>query len=322
MPRQSQVNGNVYDPDQDPEEKRNLRRQYRSLYKSTTEDAQGHTRDLTTEQLVEKVKQSDSLFDQVKGTAEATLDSNFLMTVTQMGQAQARAMKAGAGAFDVDDFVTRLVSFMSRNQGVAVPADLESDDEQDYVGEPLDYARIGRRVLAKSRRIPVMDFMLGPLSIEQKKRAVVKRATLQKDERDKKKPQEITENDITRSENETTKNVATVERILTHQEGAVNLFRLIVNPRDFGQSVENLFYLSFLIRDGKCALDFEDGEPLIYITEQPTEDDYAQGLRKQQMVMEFDMATWRRAIEVFNITEPMIPQRAKSTMRIGGKWYG
>ena len=84
------------------------------------------------------------------------------MTVTQMGQAQARAMKAGAGAFDVDDFVTRLVSFMSRTQGVAVPADLESDDEQDYAGEPLDYARIGRRVLAKSRRIPVMDFMHVP----------------------------------------------------------------------------------------------------------------------------------------------------------------
>lgn len=95
----------------------------------------------------------------MKGTAEATLDSNFLMTVTQMGQAQARAMKAGAGAFDVDDFVTRLVNFMNQNQGVAVPADLDSDDGQDYVGEPLDYARIGRRVLAKSRRIPTMDFM-------------------------------------------------------------------------------------------------------------------------------------------------------------------
>ena len=79
------------------------------------------------------------------------------------------------------------------------------------------------------------------------------------------------------------------------------------------------------------------------MSEQPTEEDYAKGLRKQQMVMEFDMATWRvrtspplsflfpsrhltllpqRAIEVFNITEPMIPQRPKSTMRIGGKWYG
>lgn len=43
----------------------------------------------------------------------------------------------------------------------------------------------------------------------------------------------------------------------------MNLFRFIINPNDFGQSVENMFYLSFLIRDGKCALDFEDGEPNI-----------------------------------------------------------
>ncbi len=30
----------------------------------------------------------------------------------------------------------------------------------------------------------------------------------------------------------------------------------------------------------------------------------------------------QRAIEVFGITEPMIPQRAKSKTRIGSKWYG
>ncbi|TFY60774.1 hypothetical protein EVJ58_g4935 [Rhodofomes roseus] len=322
MPRDSLDSqlGTDYDPDQDPEEKRTLRRQYRSLYKSTTEDAQGHAQDLTAEQLVEKVKQSDSLFHRVKGTAEATLDSTFLLAATQMGAAKARAMKAGAGAFDVDDFVSRLITYMGRNQGVAVPEDIDSDEEQDYSGELLDFARIGRRALAKSHRVPVMDFMLGPLSIEQKKRAVIKRATLQKDEREKKKPQEITESDITRSENETTKNVATLERILQQQDNKVNLFRVIVNPDDFGQSVENLFYLSFLIRDGKCALEFEDGEPFIYVTEQPSEEDYAAGLRKQQMVMEFDMATWRRAIEVFDIKDALIPQRPKSTMRIGGKW--
>ncbi|KAH9916528.1 binding domain of Nse4/EID3 to Nse3-MAGE-domain-containing protein [Fomitopsis serialis] len=316
MPRDSLDSqlGTEYDPDQDPEEKRNLRRQYRNLYKSTTEDAQGHAKDLTADQLVEKVKQSDSLFHRVKGTAEATLDSTFLLAATQMGAAKARAMKAGAGAFDVDDFVSRLITYMGRNQGVAVPEDLDSDEEQDYNGELLDYARIGRRALAKSRRIPVMDFMLGPLSIEQKKRAVTKRATLQKDEREKRKPQEITEGDITRSENETTKNVATLERVLQQQESRVNLFRVI--------SVENLFYLSFLIRDGKCALEFDDGEPFIYVTEQPSEEDYAQGLRKQQLVMEFDMATWRRAIEVFDIKDALIPQRPKSTLRIGGKWYG
>ena len=45
----------------------------------------------------------------------------------------------------------------------------------------------------------------------------------------------------------------------------MNLFKFIINPHDFGQSVENLFYLSFLIRDGKCAFEIEEetGEPVI-----------------------------------------------------------
>ena len=33
MPRDTQVNGHVYDPDQDPEEKRAVRREYRQLAK-------------------------------------------------------------------------------------------------------------------------------------------------------------------------------------------------------------------------------------------------------------------------------------------------
>ena len=51
---------------------------------------------------------------------------------------------------------------------------------------------------------------LGPLSIEQKKRAAVKRAKLEKNKEDMKKPQEIREEDITRSGNETSKNVLEV----------------------------------------------------------------------------------------------------------------
>ena len=45
----------------------------------------------------------------------------------------------------------------------------------------------------------------------------------------------------------------------------MNLFECIINPTSYGQSVENLFYLSFLIRDGVVALeiDEETGEPMI-----------------------------------------------------------
>jgi hypothetical protein len=51
---------------------------------------------------------------------------------------------------------------------------------------------------------------LGPLSVEQKKRAPVKRARLEKSNEEERRPQEIKEEDIQRSENETTKNVIKV----------------------------------------------------------------------------------------------------------------
>ncbi|THG98480.1 hypothetical protein EW026_g3715 [Hermanssonia centrifuga] len=260
----------------------------------------------------------------VKGPGEATLDSSALMAASMRHAVLARSMKSGGGSFDVDDFVSKLIIFMGGRHSVEeMPEDDEYDDNDDGNGAPLDWERIGWKAVAKSHRVPVMDFMLGPLSIEQKQRAVGKRSKLEKDKGSHKKPQELTEDDITRSENETTKNVANLERILEEQGKPINLFRFIINPNDFGQSVENLFYLSFLIRDAKCSLDLETGEPILMLCEQPTADDYDGGeLKKHQLVMELDMPTWRRAIEVFNIRQSTIPHRPKSEMRIGEKWYG
>jgi len=83
----------------------------------------------------------------------------------------------------------------------------------------------------------------------------------------------------------------------------------VINPNDFAQSVENIFHLSFLIRDGKAAFETVDGEPVICkervlplrpllilildTCETPGDDDYAAGLRKNQMILEFDIATWK-----------------------------
>ena len=109
---------------------------------------------------------------QVSAPQEATLDSAFLVTASNMHAAKARAMKAGAGAFDIDDFVSKLITFMGGRRGEAGPKDRasggtdedEEEEEEDYDGddEPLDWEKIGRKALAKSRRVPVMDFMCVP----------------------------------------------------------------------------------------------------------------------------------------------------------------
>jgi hypothetical protein len=95
-----------------------------------------------------------------------------------MHAAKARAMKAGAGAFDIDDFVSKLITFMGGRRGgggggasgggpkdrdrqadADYDEDVDDEEDDDEDDEPLNWERIGRKALAKSRRIPVMDFM-------------------------------------------------------------------------------------------------------------------------------------------------------------------
>ncbi|KAJ7072218.1 Nse4 C-terminal-domain-containing protein [Mycena amicta] len=298
-----------YDPDQDAEERRVVRKGYRNLVKNV----QDNSHDINAEDLTKQIRQADKLFSTgVKGPQEATLDSAFLL------MSKARQMKSATGAFDIDDFVSRLSAFMGGVKEVD-----EDGDEEPSDGVFLEWDRIGRKALAKSRRVPAMGCMYGPLSVEVKQRKVTQRAKVEKEKVKETKPQELHEEDIARSENETTKNVATLESILSEQDGSINLFKFVINPDDFAQSVENIFYLSFLIRDGKVAMETQDnGEVLIYACDPPDDNDYLSGLKKRQLVLEFDMATWQRAKDVFNITESKIPPREKSKMRIGKQWYG
>ncbi|TCD71108.1 nuclear protein [Steccherinum ochraceum] len=312
----------VYDPDQDKDEVRGIRSTYRDIKQDLTQNPA----ERTTDELYKKVLSADDEFDHVKGTSEALMDSQVIRTITEEANSKVRQMKSGSGAFDVEEFLQKLITFMGGRREAHLDDDGDDDDEAfeaaNSTDVKFDWEAIGRKALVWSHRVPVSDFMLGPLSIEQKQRVVAKRAKLEKNKADEKKPQAITEDDITRSENETTKNVTALNKLLEHYS-PVNLFRFVLNPSDFAQSVENLFYLSFLIRDGDCALNInEEGEPEIYACQRPSKDEYDNGLRKQQLVLELDMATWRRAIEVFDIKEPLIPQRPKAATRIGNKWYG
>ncbi|KAF8214628.1 Nse4 C-terminal-domain-containing protein [Mycena galopus ATCC 62051] len=308
----------AYDPDQDPEEKREIRRGYRSLHKIIDDS---HVKQTPTE-LKANVKRADVLFDKVKDLQDATLDSAFLVKATTSGARYARELKFGSGTFDVDDFVTKMIVFMG---GYRPPDDVSSeasDIEEDDAY--LDWGKIGRRALAKSRRVPAMGFMMGPLSFEPKQRAQNKRrAKLEIDKKDERKPQEIREEDIARSENETTKNVAAVATAL-EQVDKINIFKLVVNPESFAQSVENIFYLSFLIRDAKVAfqVDDESGEPVVFECQEPSDEDREAGVRKRQLIFEFDMTIWKRAIEVFAITKSHIPTRPRARTKVGNQWYG
>jgi hypothetical protein len=74
---------------------------------------------------------------------------------------------------------------------------------------------------------------------------------------------ELAEDDLTEEDQSAAFNRFRVAMTPT-QEAAVSLFDFAINPRDFGQTVENLFYISFLVREGNAQIfKDENGLPLL-----------------------------------------------------------
>ncbi|KAF7321185.1 Capsular associated protein [Mycena chlorophos] len=305
-----------YDPDQDPEERRAIRREYRQLLRGIDDKT-------TDEQLASAVLKANEISQSVRNNSEMVLDSSIFTHASDLHSQRVRKLKFGTGAFNIAEFLVRLRGYMTKEQ-VLCDED-EEEGPQDEEEDVLCWDRIGRLALAKTRRVPTLAPMYGPLRLEQRQRKTrAPRARLDKDATET-QTQELSASDIVRSENETSTNVNKLRAVLDdlpESQPTINLFKLIVNPQSFSQTVENLFHLSFLVRDGDAAVVMEDDLPVVFRSEKPTENQTLdEGLKKRQLIFEIDVATWKRAIEVLQLKEPVVPTRHPST-NSGSKWYG
>ena len=171
-------------------------------------------------------------------------------------------------------------------------------------GDAFNWEWLGRQACFPNNvRPPVPGFLLGPLSVQKRARKQTqRRERLQKrDPKDAVRPEEIKASDIERSENSNLTTLCRQIRALLNQiqtvgektveeesnedmseeeiwelmarhhmsdDGGVSLFKFVINPKSFGQTVENMFYVSFLIKEGGVGIMF-DSHQLPTLRESP-----------------------------------------------------
>jgi len=142
------------------------------------------------------------------------------------------------------------------------------------------------------------------------------------------------------SAGETTKLVKYTYKVLvkaTHAgRNPLPFYEFVINPdreRGFGQTVENIFYTTFLIADGRVKL-YHDEHGELFISTHPyewtnqradlvnagQEDEFdvdeegrQRKLGQHQDVMNLEMAQWRELIDLYDIAHSIIPNRAPQT---------
>ncbi|KAL5334367.1 Nse4 C-terminal-domain-containing protein [Aspergillus crustosus] len=249
-----------------------------------------------------------------------------------------------------EDQNATITSTQRRRAPRRTQADIEDSDDDDDVdnGDGMNWDWLGRAAcFCHSARPAVSGFLLGPLSVAKRNRQIAQRRARERiDPSQAIRPQELREEDLDKQEStnlaamctsinkllgRTRDNAETaVTRVLEEydepsdetvqdvmskhhiaDDGGVPLFQFCINPQSFGQSVENLFYLSFLVRDGTVGISTDSrGLPTLHPS-QPFAPSEAQrrGVQKHQSVFSLDFDTWTDLIEVYNIEKSIIPAR-------------
>lgn len=181
------------------------------------------------------------------------------------------------------------------------PQHTQLEEDEDGDGDGLDWAFLGRNACFPSnRRPPLSSFLLGPLSVQKRIRTVTARRATQRRQQPAgpvTRPEEVRLEQMQKSESSSVTHMAkTVQGILQNHintamdyigepeseeeflesckqhrvhptkemEPAVSLFDFVIHPGSFAQTVENLFYVSFIIKEGSAKVVMDnDGLPLL-----------------------------------------------------------
>lgn len=182
---------------------------------------------------------------------------------------------------------------------------------------------------------PISYHMLGPMAaVPKPKRAVGQRR--------KRQPlgQAVRPDDIDNINNEekqeTDKNMEVMWNILRQKEREnkpVHLLELVMNHASFSQTVENLFTLSFLVKDNKVELKHSDQGVMVSVARRPDQKQSTadggppvvkekEDKERVQFVVSVNYDEWEIWKRVVHVDKVLMPHRESRVLQDGGEMDG
>ncbi|XP_027600076.1 non-structural maintenance of chromosomes element 4 homolog A [Pipra filicauda] len=300
----------------DNEHNRSIRRQYRELISSVHQNRE-EMLSSKSNRLTEALEEANKLFEKVCRAREAALDAQFLVLASNLGKEKANELHSEMTSFDAATFAEDLLTLMGINR-----IEVEENDGEPGGFLPRDaWQKVGEEALKYFRRAPTFHYMLGSFKSDPPvaKQRIERQKRASKGEAKQMMPAQL--NQMEASHDETTEKE--VERILgilntlfeNDPETPISFFDFVIDPNSFARTVENMFHVSFLIRDGLAEIRLDDDKlPIIESTKfrRVGEENRGPGARKQ-VVMSLTQEEWKEIVEVFEITEAMISPPFQST---------
>lgn len=250
-------------------------------------------------------------------------DSEAFMDTSKFAAINARNTRFGDSGISLNqkDFVARLKHYMNSQsaQILQEAPDLEdniSAASKEELFNSFNWPKLGALFFSVSKKAVVSDTLNGPLEVERKRPSQRVSNVDDTKHASSSTASQVQAFDISEDEEQNTAQmVKKVYQIFLEKRSfeETNFFEVFINPFSFPQSVENLFFISFLIKDAKLSLRLnEEGIPLLQAVD--SNNSQYKGLNKDSQnsvheIASFDYVSWKNLIEKFSINEAFLGNR-------------